>query len=202
MFILMGFLLTGVKFEPTSLVDLKGKWTVGLRMSSLLIFSGYSVLWRPWKTVMVGIEGSNPSAEKGRRKRKDSGSGSGSGSESGSGSVGIGVHKYFRAHSSFSPFIALSPRFSMNYQYYDGTEWREYSSRTYEASVESGVEYFFTLYSKQMSIKVKTSLVSASQVYTEIKNFYGETYSSDVSNKVSFNLPTSGSLSTWLCFHF
>jgi len=177
----MWVLLSVLMFMPTggstNLVNLQGKWTVGLRMSDFLTFSEYSVLWRPWKTVMIGIEG-NAYLKKYDYSNDFHYRG---------GSVSIGLYKYFRAYSSFSPFIVLSPGF----RYYEDT----YNQRkqTYSVSISPGVEYFFGLMGKQLSLKFKTSLVSFSRTYAENKY---------VEDDMSFYLPTGGSLSTWLCFHF
>ncbi len=195
MWILLSVLMIGVPGESTSLVNLQGKWTVGLEMDGLLDFNQYSVLWRPFKTVMIGIEGRGW-IDKRENSDKDR--------ENWQGYVSIGFYKYFRAQSSFSPFIALSPRFRMIYRYEEyssGEYWREYSSQTYEGSIDTGVEYFFGLMGKQLSLKFKTSLVRVSRAYCEDKSSDRED-DSYIEDDVSFYPPTQGYLSTWLCFHF
>ncbi|MCK4306683.1 hypothetical protein KAW50_00490 [candidate division WOR-3 bacterium] len=189
MWVLLSVLMIGVPGSSTSLVNLQGKWTVGLGMRSFLAFNQYSVLWKPFKTVMIGIEGN------GRLNKDDTDY------ESWSWSAGIGLYKYFRASSSFSPFIALSPRFSMSSSYYGGENWHKYSYQTYRVSLDPGIECFFSLMGKQLSLRFKTSLVGASRYYTERKYYNGENYS-DVKYNVHFYFPMEGSLSTWLCFHF
>ena len=198
MFILMGFLLMGVKFEPSSLVDLKGKWTVGVGIvgSIYKVPSSYSISWRPWKTFRIEIidEGSlydRPYDYDDVDKEWNI-------------SIGIGFYKYFRAHSSVSPFVGLVPGFSENYSYYAYSgRWYENSTQSYSISLAPGVEYFFGMFGKQWSLRFKTSLLSASRSYVEesFSNVEPRT-KSYIQNKISFNLSSEGSFSTWLCFHF
>ncbi len=198
MLILLSLLMIGVPGKSANLENLQGKWTVGLGMPKdwplfgLFSFTQYSVSWRSWKTVAIGIDGS------GFFSGRDNCSNS---EKNWSWSVGIGFYKYFLANSSFSPFIALSPHYSMSYSYDEGIHWHEYSDQAYSVNINPGVEYFFGLLGKQLSLRFKTSLVSASRTYSENKNSDREGYSY-VRDRVSFYFPTQGSLSTWLCFHF
>jgi len=188
--LLMSVLVLGVPTEPTNLANLRGKWTVGLGMSSFLIPTRYSILWRPWKTVGIGIEGE--ASLDWRENNYDY--------DSWYGSTGIGLYKYFRAHSSFSPFIGLSPQFGMH-SYHDGGDWRERETQEYRASLDPGIEYFFAFLGKQLSLRFKTHLVSVSRTYRKSKTHDGEE-DSNIYDRISFYLPTAGYLSTWLCFHF
>ncbi|MCK4306682.1 hypothetical protein KAW50_00485 [candidate division WOR-3 bacterium] len=197
----MWWLISVLMFTPTSramkLANLQGRWTVGLEMDGLFDFDQYSILWRPFKTVMVGI-GSAPSGrhDKGRKRRRKCRRRRDSNYEGWNGSVEIGLYKYFRASSSFSPFIALSPGF----MYYEVKDER--IEQTYSMRIDPGVEYFFGLMGKQLSLRFKTSLVRVSRCYEKRKNYYSEEYNSYVNDNAYFYLPTEGSLSTWLCFHF
>ncbi len=198
MWILLSVLMIGVPGESTSLVNLQGKWTVGLGMPKdwplfgLFSFTQYSVSWRPWKTVAIGIDGSGYFSKE-ERSNNDS--------KDWQWSAGIGLYKYFRASSSFSPFIALEPYFGVDYDYHDGTHWQESLSQTYSVSIDPGIEYFVSLMGKQLSLRFKTSLVSVSRTYLEKKYSDEEDYS-NIYDSVYFYLPLQGSLSTWLCFHF
>ena len=172
MWILLSVLMIGVPGESTSLVNLQGKWTAGLRMSNFLTFSEYSILWRPWKTVMVGIEGSGHIDKHCDHYDWNS-------------SLGIELYKYFRAHNLLSPYVSLlSEVDGREFYWVKGTNW------FYYLKLNTGVEYFFTLFMKQMSLKLKTNLVS-----TSLSN-------RTTSTEVNFYLPTGGKISTWLCFHF
>jgi hypothetical protein len=198
MFVLMSVFVMGFDFQGTSLDSLEGKWTVALRMSSLVIPSQYSVLWRPFKTVMIGIEGSGSPVNRGKRRRYP-----GDDYESWDGSVDIGFHKYFRANSSFSPFGYLSPGFSAsgsNYSYYDD-DWRENSYQYYRLVLGVGGECFFKLAQKQLGLKLRGSLVTLSRRYSQHKYSDSENRSY-VEDRARFYLPTGGSLQTWLCLHF
>ncbi|MBI4721441.1 MAG: hypothetical protein HY769_00275 [Candidatus Stahlbacteria bacterium] len=196
MFILMGFLVMGVKFEPTSIVDLRGKWTVGVKVSNILnVPSSYSISYRPWKTVRIEITGKVSFSdgshyyyiEQGKSPR----------SKQWNISTGIGFYKYFRAHSSFSPFVGLVPGFNKNYPYGGSDE-----EDLYSISLIPGVEYFFGLFGNQWSLRFKTSLLSASRSYVKESSYAHSEPESYIQNKISFGLSSEGSLSTWLCFHF
>ncbi|MCK4306843.1 hypothetical protein KAW50_01295 [candidate division WOR-3 bacterium] len=189
MWILLSVLMIGVPGESTSLVNLQGKWTAGLKVFGC---DQYSISWRPFKTVMIGVEGSG---------WIDNRENSHNGRDYG-GHVSVGFYKYFRAHSSFSPFITLLPRFSMYYSYYGrGKSWKEYSAQTYSVSIDPGIEYFFGLMGKQLSLKFKTSLVKFSRTYRE-NNYLDVGDYSEVREGMDFYFPTGGKISTWLCFHF
>ena len=185
MWILLSVLMIGVPGKSTNLVNLQGKWTIGLKMRSYLFtFSEYSILWRPFKTVMIGVEGS------GYIRRNDDDF------DYGWGSVSVGFYKYFRVHNSLSPFIALLPSFR-----YD--EFKDESIRqAYSVSIDPGIEYFFSLLGKQLSLKFRTSLAKFSRSYEKRKDYYNGGYNSYINDNVYFYLPTEASISTWICFHF
>lgn len=173
MFILITLLIAGVKFEPTSLVNLKGKWTVSLRMRSLLIPDQYSILWRPWKTFMIGIEGMVAYKDDVRWK----------------GSADIELYKYFRASNSVSPYVSLLPGIR-GYKRKGGSWEYDLTLR-----INSGIEYFFVLFKRSTSVKLKANILHA--YYYSADREWEEEFV-----RVWFYFPTAMSLSTWLCFHF
>lgn len=221
MWFLMGVWMFGAVVESTSLANLQGKWVVGLRMTEFegILekecmrkyrwpgFDRYSILWKPFKTVMIGIAESgcnSPPVRKGRRRRRrreDSGSNYNYESQSWEMGIKIGIYKYFRVNNSVSPFIALSPCFNTNYYYDNCCGPREGSNQTYSVSIDPGIEYFFGIMGKQMSVRFKTCLVNFSRTYAKSKWPDGREYSY-MGDKIFFYSPTGGSLSTWLCFHF
>ena len=200
MFVLISIFVMGFDFQETSLDSLEGRWTVALRMSSVVLPSQYSVLWRPFKTVMIGIEGSaSPVTRQGKQRRYSSYD-----DESWSVSVDIGFHKYFRTHRSFSPFGHLSPGFSASgskHIYYDD-DWCENSHQNYSLVLGVGGDYFFELAQRQLSLKFKVSLATLSRRYSQYRYSDSEKDASYVEDRAQFYLPTEGSLQTWLCFHF
>jgi hypothetical protein len=197
MSILISVFVIGLDFQGTSLDSLEGRWTIALSMSSLVIPSQYSVLWRPFKTVMIAIENNGSPVNHGRRRgysKYDD--------ESWSASADIGFHKYYRANRSFSPFAHLSPGLTIcGGKHWESGEWYENSYQYYRLTLGAGGEYFFKLAQKQLGLKLRGSLVTLSRRYSQ-RRYSDSEDSSYVEDNVLFRLPTGGSLQTWLCFHF
>jgi hypothetical protein len=213
MFIFTMLLLA--KLEPANLMSLTDKWTLGVKTlwanvgtQSGVSIDAYFVSLRLGKTFTLGLEGNG--------SRSNSKTDSTSSSDNLSGAVGINFSKYFCARSSLSPFVSLIPNFRTSYYYSENTpttgriSWTEHSDRIYALNFDAGIEYFFTCWGKNLSAKIKTSLVSASRDYSQDDAYYYSDYDGHSTrssrNAYSDNIygyfPMQGSLTSYICLHF
>lgn len=140
MFILLSFLVTGVDFKPTCLDSLTGKWTIGLKMNSLLDFNEYAILWRPAKTIMIGIRGRLSLYEEEEWHQ--------------SGFLCGEFYKYFNSSHNLVPYFAIT------YTTYD-----IYNMDHYSIGFNLGMEYFFTL---QVPALKENKLQLSAKLETEV----------------------------------
>ena len=104
----------------------------------------------------------------------------------------------------------LSPSFS----YYQTESNRIYEDSTredmttkgheqgYGVSIASGIEYFFSLSNKQLSLKANTVLFRYSRTDKETHRSDGYYDYYRTSSSMNFYFPLQGSVNTYLSFHF
>jgi hypothetical protein len=218
MFIVYILLLT--RFESTNLMNLNDKWTFGARTLWVnptrigikesesrrrtrrdytnppelnieeFVPNAYFLSMKLGKTFTLGIQGNGDF--KYAKETANFGVHTGSATtRDWDGTAGVSLSKYFRAGNLISPFVTLTPNFSLYHEsnlYYF----------TCGVNLDAGVEYFFNVWGKNLSLQVKTPLIKAMRRYSKEKS--SSPY--DSKNDAYFYSPLQGNLASYLCLHF
>lgn len=178
----------------------------------------YSIIWRIKPDIAVGLNGKASYKKSPRGKyeymqedynRKGEYSGG-----SWSGSLALEIYKYFKKDKFITPFASISPFidgihsefFDEGTRYQDGDTISYHYTRTRDTKrcgvkLNWGWEVFFRLFSAQMGIRTKSTLLKF------WRNWYEYSRGSDYKSEedpygVDFYLPTKGDFNLWLCFYF
>lgn len=171
-------IILGSNFEPTSLGELKGNWTIKLGMREW-VPSNFSLLWRPIKSIMIGISGQiyiEQHIGNSKYKRLDC-------------TLGLPFYKYFLSDKPILFYINLIPSISRQYYYEERL--------AFGVNFNYGFEYFFKFYKKQLSASINIKLSCLSYEYIDIYGYYNYRRLSCI-----IYLPTEVPLSTYLSIHF
>lgn len=196
MFIFALLLIT--KFESTNLMNINEKWALGLYTSNLT-FSGYFLSLKIAKTVTLGMEGNVGFYNYNNAQNSTITD------YIWNGTFGITLSKYFYPSKPLSPFIAFNPNFRISYHYYgrsDGWSWN--LGPTYGINLNTGFEYFFTCWGKNLGVQLSTLLIRALRNY--VKTTYSHEGSSEnssyFSNDIDIFFPLRGGVSTYICLYY